>query len=1329
MKRLLRHPDLPPLAFLLFVACLVMAPGLLTGRALLPADALFNFYPWKPLAGAFGVTVPQNDLAADMILQNYSWKELVKAGWLSGQFPLWNPSILTGLPLLAAGQASPLYPVSVPLFLLLPTVLAYGWNMALHLFIAAAGAYWLVRTLGAGRFGGLVSGLAFGLCGFLVVSFMWPQMVGSAVWMPALLACMERLVRVFELPAGRLGRAASAAAWTAAGGVVVALQFLGGHMEMSFYALFLLLAYFLFRLGTVAWRRWWLAALYLCCCAGLMVGVGMLLAGVQIVPFYELIKQNFRSGDITLADAVSFALPKLQLLAFVLPDVFGNPTHHSYFDLFRLSTLPVEGSTDLAGAARSYPFWGVKNYVEGTAYVGLLPLVAAAAALLVRRDRYVAFFAGYGAFSLLLAFGTPLYALFFFGIPGMEQLHTPFRWVLPWSLCTAVLAGLGADALRRQTTPLATRLAAWAGPLVAGTGALVLLAAAAVFAAKGALLPRVAAWRERSEALAAAFPTPEMLLSYEWRNLAVFGAVLLATGVALAVSLRTRRRWLVLAAPVVLAADLVGFAWGFLAFTNPAIPMAQTDLVRWLGEQGGGQPFRVVSYPQSDVLPPDTAMLAKVQDVRGYDTVILRQYVEYWKLMEEPSGLPYSQINRLARAESLDSPYLNLLNVRYVLSRDEFERPGYRRVYQRDGVNVYENLDVLPRAFVATQAQPADGLSGALAALRTPGFDPRRAVVVDGPAADGAPGFAAATVTAYSANAVTVGANLASAGYLVLTDAYFDGWQAEVDGAKPKDVIRVDGVFRGVLLEPGEHTVTFSYRPVSLRLGLYLSFMGLVVLLLLLAFVGWQRLHRGGAPAADGSNATRVMRNSVTPASAQLIARVVDFGFAIFTLRWLGPTDYGAYAFAVVLIGYFAIFTDYGLGTLTTREVARDPTQADRYFTNTVVARLVLCVVLTPVLLAVAGAYHLWFGVEAGAVVAAFLFMVSLVPSAVAGAISSLFAAHQRMEYQAVMTVATTVVRALLGLVALLAGTGVMGLASVSVAASTFTAVAFWVLIRRSGFAPRLALDVPFGRAMVRSATPLMLNNLLNSIFFRIDILVLQPIRGAEAVAYYSTAYKFIDALLTVSSFFTLAFFPVMSQYARDNRPMLLRTYAQALKGLLLLGLPIAVGTTYIAEPLIATFFGPEFSPAARALQLLVWFLPFSYINGLTQYVLIAVDQQHYLTKAFMVAAVFNLGGNLLLVPVLGMEGAALMTIASEWVLMAPFLAGVWRHVGPLPVVAITVRPALAAGGMAAVLWLLSPLPLPATVAAGSLAYVALVAVLGTLDAQDRAVLRRILRR
>ena len=81
----------------------------------------------------------------------------------------------------------------------------------------------------------------------------------SIVKLQQLLVLLERLVLVFERAPGRLGRAATAAGWVAAGGVVVALQFLGGHMEMSFYALFLLLAYFLFRLGTVMWRHWWRA--------------------------------------------------------------------------------------------------------------------------------------------------------------------------------------------------------------------------------------------------------------------------------------------------------------------------------------------------------------------------------------------------------------------------------------------------------------------------------------------------------------------------------------------------------------------------------------------------------------------------------------------------------------------------------------------------------------------------------------------------------------------------------------------------------------------------------------------------------------------------------------------------------------------------------------------------------------------------------------------------------------------------------------------------------------------------------------------------------------
>ena len=1329
LMRLLRSPDLPPLAALLAVSLLVVAPALLTGRALLPSDALFNFLPWRSLAAQFGVTVPYNDLAADMILQNYSWKELVKQSYLSGEFPLWNPSILTGLPLLAAGQAGPLYPLGLPVFLLLPTAHAYAWFMALHLFIAGAGTYALARTLGADRVGGLVGGLTFGLCGFLVVSFMWPQMVSAAAWMPLMLLCQERMVRHAEGVAGRLSRSSGLVLWAAAGAVVVALQFLAGHMEMSFYGLFMLLCAFLARLPlTLRSPLGWRAAAYAVLGAGLMVGTGILLAGIQIVPFIELIRQNERAGGITLADAVSFALPKLQAVAFLLPDFFGNPTHHSYFDLFRNAVLPVEGSKDLAGAARSYPFWGVKNYVEGTAYVGLLPLLLAAAGLALRRDRYALFFGGYGLFSLLLAFGTPLYGLFFFGIPGMDQLHTPFRWVLPYSLCVAVLAALGVTALRVRQVRLADWLARWLGILVAACAGGVLTILAGGYLLKDDLLGWVEGVRQRSDSLGAAFPSPEMLLSYQYQGVLVFALLLLLTGGALALALRSRNRALLALLPLVLTLDLVHFAWGFLAFTDPAIPASQTELVTWLRAQGDGQPFRVVSYPSSDILPPDTAMLAGVHDVRGYDTVIPRQYAAFWRLMEEPSGLAYSQINRIATPQGLESRYLDLLNVRYVLSRDQVNSPGLSKAFEADGVQVYLNADALPRAFTVTNARQTGGIDDALSTMREPRFNPRTEVLVQGPALAGvASPLKPASVAEYQPNRVTIKAVVDSPAYLVLTDAFFDGWQAQNAAGRSLDVVRANAVFRGVLLEPGDHTITFSYRPVTFRLGGYLSFVGFVLTLLMGGYVAWQRL--AGPARTDGSAAARVARNSVTPLTAQIIARFVDFGFAIFMLRWLGPVEYGGYAFAVVLIGYFAIVTDYGLGTLITRDVSADRTLADSYFRRTVAARLLLCAAVTPPLLAVALAYNAWFGLQTEAVIAVMLFMASLVPGAIAGAVSSLLSAYQRMEYQAGMTIVTTVLRALLGLIVLVAGFGVIGLGAVSVVASLFNAGLFWLLVRRAGLAPAFRLELGGLRSLLTEATPLMLNSLLSSIFFRVDILVLQAMRGAEAVAFYSTGYKFIDGMLLISSFFTLAFFPVMAQYARENPQLLMRTYQQALKGLLLLGLPIATVTTFVAEPLIVTFFGPEFQPAVRPLQVLIWFLPLSYVNGLTQYVLIALNQQRYLTRAFVAAVGFNLAGNIAIVPVMGMEGAALMTILSEVVLLAPFLRGIYRHLGPLPLLGLAWRPVVASAALAATLWGLATLPLPISLAVGGVVYGATILGLGALDAEDWATLRRVIGR
>ena len=311
-----------------------------------------------------------------------------------------------------------------------------------------------------------------------------------------------------------------------------------------------------------------------------MVGLGLGLGSVQLIPLLELVTHNFREGSVTYADVVGWAYPSRQIFTFLVPDFFGNPAHHGYWDLATRQWVAVDRI-----------FWGIKNYVEAGSYVGILPLVLSAVAVLgLRRPspqrRYVAIFAALAAVSLLFVFGTPLYAVLYYGLPGIKQLHSPFRWVFPYTLSVAVLAGFGMRELgnweigrlggRFPNFPIfqVTKLLIFAGVALLA-GLLAVLVAPGVFVP---LADRALASVEKAQE---AFSSGQMLLSYQWRNLLIFALMLTASGIVLRLSRcpiyvpiprypDTRFPiWKPLAVLVV-ALDLLVFGWGFNPAADPA---------------------------------------------------------------------------------------------------------------------------------------------------------------------------------------------------------------------------------------------------------------------------------------------------------------------------------------------------------------------------------------------------------------------------------------------------------------------------------------------------------------------------------------------------------------------------------------------------------------------------------------------------------------------------------------------------------------------------------------------------------------------------------------
>jgi O-antigen/teichoic acid export membrane protein len=311
----------------------------------------------------------------------------------------------------------------------------------------------------------------------------------------------------------------------------------------------------------------------------------------------------------------------------------------------------------------------------------------------------------------------------------------------------------------------------------------------------------------------------------------------------------------------------------------------------------------------------------------------------------------------------------------------------------------------------------------------------------------------------------------------------------------------------------------------------------------------------------------------------------------------------------------------------------------------------------------------------------------------------------------------------------LLLGWGIVGLAAVSIFNNFITlGVLFWAGRNLIGELPR-KIDKKLIREMVRESYPLLLNHFLATIFFQIDIVILQAIKGALTVAQYGTSYKWLLAVNIVPSFFTQALFPMMSRQARENKESLKRTYSFGLKLLVALALPIAVGFTVLATVLTLILAGASYLPnGAIALRIMIWSIPLGWINSLTQYALIALNLQRYITRAFFVAVLFNIISNIIFIPIYGFRAAAVTTILSELILLIPFTIlmhrGLEQRINWLNLI---WRPVLATGAMIATVLFLLQINIVLALLIASFVYLVVLFALKPLDEHEIAILRPML--
>jgi hypothetical protein len=584
----------------------------------------------------------------------------------AGRLPLWNPDHFGGAPFLANIQNAVFYPPTA-LFYVLDFPTAYSWSVALHVFLGGLFTYLFARqSVQLGRPAALIAALAFAFGGFIGGQMGHLNQLSAAVWLPALLLCWDKAIE------GRL-------AYVVLGALTVGVQFLAGHSQESYLMLVALLLYAGYgALLALRGGGWPVVPVHgLAMVVVLALGVG--LAAVQLVPTTELTSWSIRADGLTYDAATTFSLPGTMLLNALLPP-FGNR-----------AMLLEPGATEFLG------------------YTGVTGLVLALAALAYGRRRETAFFGALAAVALFLALGkqNPLYPALFRVVPGFNLLRVPARWLFLYDFSAAMLAGLGAQALRTTAKRFWRRLAVVVG--VAGV--------LGVASARMASLPPRAtqlAWLAFGlVALVLAFGS----LSRAWRGISIAFVALLGGELWLAsqsLDYNHPTTAALFRQPIGTVDFLRLQPPGYRALSVaqdtfvPAIePEARRALDAPLGEQ---DLLSYLSYYKlREILEPNTPMAAGLASIDGYDGGLLplSRYVRFKDLLDERPSAPDDRI-RFVIKWLPNRPLLDLSGVRYILMDALSDRTV-------DGVNYdlssFIHLDAQHPTATMALAQPVQAMS------------------------------------------------------------------------------------------------------------------------------------------------------------------------------------------------------------------------------------------------------------------------------------------------------------------------------------------------------------------------------------------------------------------------------------------------------------------------------------------------------------------------------------------------------------------------------------------------------------------------------------------
>lgn len=481
----------------------------------------------------------------------------------------------------------------------------------------------------------------------------------------------------------------------------------------------------------------------------------------------------------------------------------------------------------------------------------------------------------------------------------------------------------------------------------------------------------------------------------------------------------------------------------------------------------------------------------------------------------------------------------------------------------------------------------------------------------------------------------------------------------------------------------------------------------------------------------SATEARRAARSAAALTLARILSSGASFVWQLILGRWLGDSEYGVYGTILALFTLGATFALFGLSLIVIRESARRPERASDAFT----IALVITTVTTGLGYVAVNAIAVPLGYDDGLRGLLAIAGLALFTDTAGTLAYDQLIARERMVSASIIEVGYILGRIALAGIALALGFGLFGVYVVTLLTSLLRAGILWGLAARSGIRPRFPVDAIWRRRLLIDALPLAVAAFINQAYTYTDRLISTSILTSAATGHLTAAFVIVIGVVEIlSTTVIVAVLPLMSRAYQPDQPQGGEQFRFVVEKLalytLLIGIPLGITFTGAADAITVPLFGEDFRPAAAVLRVLIWYAVLTMVVNVFAQSLMTQNRQRQYVALRTGGLILKLALNLILLPTLGVVGAAAASVMAELAVLivvsrAAGGASLWRtYAGRLSRIALA---ALASAAVVAVL--LSVFHPLIAAAVGVAIYGAIIVLARVIGADDRALLRTLIGR